>query len=136
MRIIPLLRPDEPGIEPDIAHLACHEHPWVARKGRMLIELVAHLKSRGPVPRAFAHVVLDELWLSPASRYDPVQVKVAVVWRDFGPVRDGYPEMYYRLNVRRSGRPGYEKRTAVLTVAEDYIWEAFGWSSGAAADDA
>ncbi|QEH34904.1 hypothetical protein OJF2_34490 [Aquisphaera giovannonii] len=136
MRIIPLLESGHPDVRPDLGPLAGHEHPWTARKGRMLLDLVAHLESRGPAPDAFAYVAGDELWLYPANRHNRARVQVAVVWRDYGPVRDGYPEMYYRLSVRRPGAPGSEERARELSEVEDHIRRAFGWSAPAASDPA
>lgn len=136
MRIIPLLESSHPDVKPSLEPLAGHGHPWMARKGRMLQELLTHLESRGQAPDAFAYVVGDELWLSPANRYNRAQIQVAVVWRDYSPVQDGYPEMYYRLSVRRPGVPGLEERVRELSEVEDHIRRAFGWSSPAASHPA
>jgi len=119
---------DDPDIRPIVLRLASDANPVAARKGRMLLELVNHLESRGPAPDAFAHLNGDELWLTPANRHNRVRVHVAVVWRDYGPVRDGLPEMYYRLSVRRGGVSlSREERSSDLVEIERTICGAFGW---------
>jgi hypothetical protein len=132
VRIISLLESGTSDVKPELGPLVGHEHSWIARKGRMLLDLVAHLESRGSAPDVFAHVVGDELWLSPANPYNRVQVHVAVVWRDYGPVRDGYPDMYYHMSVRRPGAPGHEERAHELHEVEGCIRRAFGWAFPAA----
>ena len=127
MRIIPLLGPDGSDVKPTLVPVVGNEHPWMALKARMLRDLVAHLESRGPAPDIFAHVVGDELWLSPANRQNRVQVQVAAVWRDYSPLLDGYPEMHYLVSVRRPGTPAHEERARELPEVEGHIRAAFGW---------
>ena len=100
-----------------------------------LLELVNHLEARGPAPDAFAHLNGDELWLTPANRYNRARVHVAVVWRDYGPVRDGLPEMHYRLSIRRDGMSlSREERSSDLAEVERAICGAFGWATPGAGD--
>ena len=130
MRLHNLMAPGDPDIKPTIRHLVADANPLAARKGRMLLELVSHLEARGPAPAAFAYLSGDELWLTPANRYNRARVHVAVDWRDYGPVRDGYPEMYYRLSVRRGGASlSREERSGDLSEVERAICEAFGWAA-------
>jgi hypothetical protein len=126
---------DDPDIKPAVLRLAADADPAVARKGRMLLELVNHLEARGPAPDAFAHLNGDELWLTPANRYNRARVHVTVVWRDYGPVRDGLPEMYYRLSIRRDGMSlSREERSSDLDEIERTICGAFGWATPGTGD--
>jgi hypothetical protein len=57
-----------------------------------------------------------------------VRVSVWVDWRDYGPLRDGLPEMHYRLQVERPGKTITDDARAKDPIeAERIICEAFGW---------
>jgi len=130
VRLLNLMAPDDPDIKPIVRHLAADANPLAARRGQMLLELVSYLEARGPAPAAFAYLSGDELWLTPANRYNRARVHVAAVWRDYGPVHDGYPEMYYRLSIRRGGASlSREERSSDLSEVERAICGAFGWAT-------
>lgn len=130
MRIIHLLNSDGRDVKPSIRCLAEDTNPPIARRGRMLLELVDYLESHGPAPSAFGHLSGQELWLTPANRYNKARVHIGVDGRDYGPLRDGLPEMHYRLVIsRRAGLPPHrEERVSELSEVERLIWEAFGWA--------
>ncbi len=135
MRIQHLKAPDDPDVQPTIRTLAADPNPWAARQGRMHLELVNHLETRGPAPDAFAYLSGDDLWLTPSNRYNRVWVSIAVVWRDYGPVRDGCPELYYRLGVKRGDSSlCHEERTRDLERVERVSCEPFGWVTRASFD--
>jgi hypothetical protein len=57
-----------------------------------------------------------------------VSVSVRVDWRDYAPLRDGLPEMHYRLQVERPGATLTEDvRAKDVFEAARSIREAFGW---------
>src|SRR5262249_16153737 len=105
MKIIHLLELGDPDIKPVVRHLADDADPLVALKGRMLLGLVYHLENGGPAPCVFGYLSGDELWLTPANRHNRARVHIRADWRDYGPARDGIPEMHYRLSIRRPGSP-------------------------------
>ena len=135
MRLHNLMATGNPDIKPTIRHLAADANPLAARKGRMLLELVSHLEAQGSAPAVFAYLSGEELWLTPANRHSRTWVHVEVDWRDYGPVRDGYTEMYYRLSVRRGGASlSREERSGDLSEVERAISEAFGRAARATGD--
>ena len=64
------------------------------------------------------------------SRFDNPGVKVTIRadWRDYGPVRDGIPEMHYRFRVKRPGKIATEDARAKDELeAKLIVCRAFGW---------
>ena len=130
MRIIHLTALDNPDIKPAVRQLADAVEPCAARKGQMLLDLVCHLEARGSDRTAFGYVSGDELWLSSTDQPTGARVHVRADWQDFGPVRDGLPEMHYRLSIRRPGSSlSRDERACEPSDVERLIWEAFGWAS-------
>jgi hypothetical protein len=124
VNLMDILETDDTRIKPRLRQLAEDANPLVARKGRMLLDLVDHMEARGPVPCVFANLFGEELRLTRLN--DVVEVHVSVVWRDYGPVRDGYPVMYYLLSYRRPGSPlSRQGRARELSQAELLLLEAF-----------
>jgi hypothetical protein len=65
--------------------------------GRMLLELVEYLQSRGPTPKAGMTFFNNELWIS--LRHPARGVTVWVDWQDYGETRDGLPVMHFRIQI-------------------------------------
>jgi hypothetical protein len=73
--------------------------PVRAACGRMMLELMDYLQSRGPTPQASA--IFFRNVLSIGLRTPTRGVRVWVDWQDYGAVRDGLPVMHYRVDVDR-----------------------------------
>jgi hypothetical protein len=126
MQIINPLDSESKDIEPPLVKMAASNDRLVALKGRKLLELVRHLKAQGPTPGALGSLLLSELWLQ-SSR---ASVQVWVDWQDYGPMCDGLPVTHFRLQLKRENAiVSQEARTASLEEAEQFILQAFGWSS-------
>jgi hypothetical protein len=128
MQIINLLDHERHDIEAPLLQMVSSEDHLEAFKGQKLLELVRYLQAQGPAPRACGHLMLGLLCLMPSGSASQVSVDVWVDWRDYGPLRDGLPEAYYRLQIRRGKAPcTRDARAATPAEAEQIIWEAFGW---------
>lgn len=128
MQIINLLDHDTHDIEAPLLRMASSADRLEAFKGQRLLELVQHLQAQGSAPRACGHFLLGELWLSPYNSSNRVLVKIWVDWQDYSALRDGLPQVHYRLQIQR-GKSRLSREARVLTPeeAEQVIWEAFGW---------
>jgi hypothetical protein len=94
-----------------------------ALKGQKLLDLVQLLEAQGPEPRVYARFLLKELMLLTNN----VCVKVWVDWRDYGPLQDGIPQAYYRLQIRReSVALSEDRRAETPEEVERIISQAFG----------
>ncbi len=73
----------------------------------------------------------DRLSREMRRRFPPkpgVRLSVRVDWRDYAPLREGLPEMHYRLQVERPGKTiSEDARAKDVVEAERIICEAFGW---------
>lgn len=141
MRIIPLACLELPG-RLDLASAfdatAQDPSPIQARKGRMLLDLVRLLESRGPAASVFGLVAGEELWLLPDNRHNRsrTRVDIRVDWFDHAPIRDGLPEMHYRLSIRRPGSAlSRDERATDLNRVAECIERAFGWFPGGSNDE-
>lgn len=129
MQIDNLFQDEHQDVEAQLLRRISGENTIDDGRARLLLELVRHLRRQGSAPRAFGHVVGDELWLSLANSANRVLVKVWLDWRDYGALRDGVPVMHYRLQYRR-GKAGLstDARAESPEDAERAVWEAFGWN--------
>jgi hypothetical protein len=133
MRIVTLdldADPPEPcDVEIPLRRLASAPDRLVAARWQMLLELVRALRADGPHPEAWASILGEELYLSPGNPANRVTVRVRADWQDGAPLRDGWPEFHYRLQIERSGaRLSQDARTQSPEEAGRIIREAFGWS--------
>jgi len=116
-------------IEALFVAMASSEDCLQAAKGRMFLELVRYLNSQGTAPQACGFLIGGEFWLKPANPANRNSVKIWVDWRDYAPLRDGLPEMHYRLQGARPGsRVSQDARAESPEEVAQAIWEAFGWT--------
>ncbi len=84
-------------------------------------------RALNPEPTTGENRLLSEMRV----RFPPkpsILVSVRVDWRDYAPLREGLPEMHYRFQVKRPGKPITEDaRTKDPVEAERILCEAFGW---------
>ena len=116
-------------IEPKLRLLDVGGDSLTAERCRMLLAFVHHLRRSGPVPRMVGQLCLGELRIW--SEYSCNLGTNVTIWPDcydYRP-RDGdTPFMYYRVNIRTSGRAlSTDIRTQDLERVERALREAFGW---------
>ena len=112
-----------------LQRLATSPDRVVAARWQMLLDLVEVLRVDGLHPTAYAQIICDELDLWPGNPANRVHVRVWVDWKDFAPLRDGLPEMHYRLQIKRPGRIATkDARSRDAEEVNRIIREAFGWS--------
>jgi hypothetical protein len=133
MRIVTLeldTDPPEPrDIEVPLRRLASSPERLVAARWQKLLELIQVLRADGPYPEAWGHILGHELYLSPGNPANRVTVRVRADWQDFAPLRDGMPEMHYRLKIQQRGaKLSRDARAKTPEEVEQIIREAFGWS--------
>lgn len=87
---------------------------------------MAEWRSKNPDPSTWGTRLREEM----QKRYPPkpkARVSVWLDWRDYGPLRDGLPEMYYRIQIENPGKTRTEDaRAKDVAEAEHVICEAFG----------
>ena len=128
MRIIDMLDPDRDDLLDTLGYYAADTDRLSAARARMLVDLVERLLGQGPSEQAYGELCGGELWLQPCRPAGTTSVKVWPDWRDCGPVRDGLPVMYYRLEVRRPGSGlSDDDRIPTAAAAAQAIRRAFGW---------
>jgi hypothetical protein len=116
------------GIEVSLQELAANGNPLIAAKGRMLLQLVRHLRSSGPNPRALGWCFQDELHVFPNSSANHPSVTISVDWQDYGPKEGELPKMHYRLQISRPGATlSKDVRSKDVEEVERVLYEAFGW---------
>lgn len=81
-----------------LVELAGVAEPIAAAKARMLLELVEYLRSRGPTSVVGALLFNNALTI--VFSHPTRNVEIWVDWQDHGQVRNGVPEMHYRLQIR------------------------------------
>jgi hypothetical protein len=114
-------------IEIPLRRLASSPQPVVAARWSKFLELVEVLRADGPHPEVQGLILCDELMLT--RRGNLATVRVRVDWRDYAPLRDGLPEMHYRVQIEpRFAKLSREVRTRSPEEVEGIIREAFGWS--------
>ncbi len=122
--------PDFCDVEVALQRRASSPIPLIAAKWQKLLDLVRVLRADGLQPEARALIVGEELSLfprNPANRI--VNVRVRVDWQDYAPLRDGLPELHYRLQIERPGaKLSKDARTRSPEEAGQIIREALGWS--------
>jgi hypothetical protein len=107
-------------------HLYKPEPPDPIRN-RQMQRFMDEWRAQHPDPAMWGKPLDREL----LRRFPPkpgIQVSVRVDWQDYAPLREGLPEMHYRLQVKRPGKTLSEDRRANDPVdAERILCEAFGW---------
>jgi hypothetical protein len=116
-------------VEGPLQRLASSPERLVAARWQMLLDLARVLRADGPAPEAWGLILGDELSLSPGTPANKVTVQVRADWKDHAPLRDGLPEMHYRLQIKRPGaKLSTDARARTPEEVERLIREAFGWS--------
>ena len=112
-------------IRTPLVALEQNNDPVIAHRGRMFLELVNRLAELGPSPRTVGIFMMNELRLIAKKGPDKITAQIAVDWKDYGQVRDGVPEMHYRIGVHRHGKIlTDETRTNDVVEAGRFILEA------------
>jgi hypothetical protein len=113
-------------IEVPLGRLASSPDRRAAARWQMLLCLVQVLRSECRYPEVWGAIVGDVLHLQPDER----QTVCARVWADapdYGPVRDGLPALYYRVQVTREGTPlSTDLRTERPEEVARLLEQAFG----------
>jgi hypothetical protein len=102
----------------------------VALRNAKLLELVRFLALDDSPRTANALLVRDCMTLSP-SRADlrvNANIEIQPDWHDYGPIRNGTPEIHYRVRITRPGVIlSEESRVKNLEEVRLLICKAFGW---------
>lgn len=114
-------------LEAPLSAMATDPDRLTAARGRMLLELVRYLLTRGPNPQVGALVFEGEIELIPLRQTNARSIRIWVDYRDYGPVRNGLPDLYYRLQVERSTtRISSDHRVAAPAEVEQVLLQAIG----------
>jgi hypothetical protein len=79
--------------------IATESHVSAAR-WQKLLELIQILRANGPYPEVWGHFFVDDLHLVTRNPANRTSVRLGVDWKDYGPLRDGLPDMHFRLRVK------------------------------------
>ncbi len=113
-------------IEVPLARLASSPDRRAAARWRMLLGLVQALRSECRCPEVYGVIVGDVLHLLLPDR-QAVSVRLWADAPDHGPVRDGLPVLYYRVQVKREGTPlSTDLRTEQPEKVARLLEQAFG----------
>ncbi len=100
-----------------------------AFKAQRLLDLVHYLHAHSPEPQIYCHFYIMELRLSLFVPGKRVFIKLWIDWKEYGVARDGLPEAYYRLKIKRGQSVlSEDARVKSPQEVEGIICEAFGWS--------